>query len=286
MLINPGETVAIEDPAYSGAKAVFKAQGGIMAPIRVDKHGFAPKAWLPTRNRLAFAYCTPSHQFPTGAKMPVQRRLELLQWAREQDTYIIEDDYDSEFRYEGSAIEAVHALDSDNRVIYIGSFSKHLFPALRLGFIVAPPMLIKPLYATKYLADRHTALLSQLVLHEFIEEGHFERHLRRMRMQNAVKRDHLLKTVREMLGSEVTVTGAHSGVHICVWFTQIPCHLAKTFDKYLQKNNIELKFIADLSELPAQSVAVLLGYETLSEQEITIGITELARLYKQFITKH
>src|SRR5690606_9821330 len=144
---------------------------------------------------------TPSHQFPTGVTMSLRRRIALLDWARRADAWILEDDYDSEFRFTGRPLEALQGLDRDRRVLYLGSFSKTLFPALRLGYVVAPPELVEPLLTARRAIDAHPPVLEQLALADFIREGHFARHLRRMRQHYQRRRDCLVGELRDRLGS-------------------------------------------------------------------------------------
>src|SRR5262249_40003288 len=145
------------------------------------------------------AYVTPSHQFPTGVVLPIARRLELLDWASRVGAFIVEDDYDSEYRYDGPALQALAGLDED-RVIYVGTFSKILFPALRLGYLVLPEVLVEPVVAAKAVGDTGTAILEQLVLADFISTGHFDRHLRRTNASNAARRNALVAAVRKEFG--------------------------------------------------------------------------------------
>jgi GntR family transcriptional regulator/MocR family aminotransferase len=214
LLLNPGDTIAVEDPQYHGMRQVLLASRLRVYPVPVDADGIDLDR-MPRRARLALV--TPSHQFPTGAVLPLQRRLALLEWARRANALIVEDDYDGEFRYEGEPLEPLQSLDRDGRVLYIGTFSRTIFPALRIGYIVAPPPLVSAFLAAKWLADRHTAVLEQETLAEFISSGMYERHLRRTRRANAVRRDALLSAVERHLGDRVTISGSRSGTHIVVW---------------------------------------------------------------------
>ena len=175
VLLGPTETVVLEDPHYRGARQVFAAHAAHVRGCRVDADGLVPSA-LPDNARLAVV--TPSHQFPTGALLPLGRRVELLEWAAAQRAWLIEDDYDGEFRYGGRPLAALKSLDRDGRVIYIGSFSKALFPALRLGYMVLPPALRDAFVAAKWLADRGCPAIEQAALARLIASGAFERHLR------------------------------------------------------------------------------------------------------------
>jgi GntR family transcriptional regulator/MocR family aminotransferase len=214
LLLNPGDTIAVEDPQYHGMRQVLLAARLRVRPVPVDHDGIDLRH-MPRHARLALV--TPSHQFPTGAVLPLQRRLALLAWARHANAVIVEDDYDGEFRYEGEPVEPLQSLDRDGRVLYVGTFSRTIFPALRIGYVVAPRPLVSALVAAKWLADRHTAVLEQETLAEFIASGVYERHLRRTRRANAVRRAALLSAIERHLGDSVTVTGSRSGTHIVLW---------------------------------------------------------------------
>ncbi len=187
VLIERGDRVAIEDPSYQGTREVLLAAGARLFPVAVDRDGLNPSK-LPPSARIAFV--TPSHQFPTGATLPLARRLELLEWAKRRNALVVEDDYDGEFRYEGQMLESLQGLDREGRVIYIGTFSRTVFSALRIGYLIAPRALVPAFTAAKWLCDRHTATLEQQTLAEFISSGMYERYLRRVRRRNAARREY------------------------------------------------------------------------------------------------
>jgi GntR family transcriptional regulator/MocR family aminotransferase len=214
LLLQEGDPVVIEDPQYHGMRQVLLAARVRMQPVPVDQDGIV-LARMPKHSRLALV--TPSHQFPTGAVLSLQRRMALLEWARRTNAVIVEDDYDGEFRYEGEPVEPLQSLDREGRVLYIGTFSRTMFPALRIGYVVAPRPLVTSFVAAKWLADRHTAVLEQETLAEFIATGAYERHLRRTRRINATRREVLLSAVEQCLGDRVKVTGSRSGTHIVLW---------------------------------------------------------------------
>jgi GntR family transcriptional regulator/MocR family aminotransferase len=214
VLIERGDRVAIEDPAYEGTREVLRAAGARLHPVRVDRDGLNPAA-LPEKARLAFV--TPSHQYPTGAILPLARRQMLLDWAARRNAMIVEDDYDGEFHYQGHPLESLQGLDTEGRVIYIGTFSRTVFSSLRIGYLVVPHTLLAAFTATKWLCDRHTATLEQETLAEFISTGAYERHLRRVRRRNATNRHVLLEAIRKHLGDRVEVTGDGAGAHIVLW---------------------------------------------------------------------
>jgi GntR family transcriptional regulator/MocR family aminotransferase len=180
VLLEPGATAAVEDPGYPPARMLFASQGVRIVGVPVDAEGLVVDA-IPADARLV--YVTPSHQFPLGLAMSLERRMALLAWAERHDAVIIEDDYDSEFRYGGRPIEPLQSLDPGGRVLYVGSFSKVMLPSLRLGFLVAPPSLRRALRKAKFVADWHTPQAEQGALASFIDEGLLARHIRRMRAE-------------------------------------------------------------------------------------------------------
>lgn len=181
VLLDPGDRAWVEDPGYPGGRGALLAAGARPIPVPVDGEGIAVEAGRERCHDARLAIVTPSHQFPTGVTMSLRRRLALLQWAGDARAWIVEDDYDSEYRFSGRPLEALQGLDTAARVIYVGTFSKVLFPALRLGYLVAPPALIPGLLAARRLIDVHPPLLEQVALADFLAEGHFVRHLRRTR---------------------------------------------------------------------------------------------------------
>ena len=217
VLLETGDTVVLEDPHYRGARQVFAAFGAHARGCRVDNEGLVPAA-LPGSARLAVV--TPSHQFPTGALLPLARRVELLDWAVERRAWLIEDDYDGEFRYGGRPLAALKSLDRDGRVIYIGSFSKALFPALRLGYMVLPAALREAFLAAKWLEDRGCNALEQATLARFMADGGFERHLRRAAVALRARRSAMLNGLRRHAGDAVEVVDSNAGMHLTAWLTR------------------------------------------------------------------
>ena len=182
VLLHPGDSIWMEEPGYDGARAAFCSAGAKLLPIPVDEDGMDVAYGIRQHPGARLAYVTPSHQFPLGATLGLERRLALLEWARAQGTWVIEDDYDGEFRYSGRPLAALQGLDTAGRVIYLGTFSKVLFPSLRLGYMVVPGELVGPLVEARTNSDAHSPGLEQAVLADFIAEGHFTRHIRRMRL--------------------------------------------------------------------------------------------------------
>jgi GntR family transcriptional regulator/MocR family aminotransferase len=285
--LDPGDRAALEDPGYAGAALALRAHGMDILPVPVDEDGLdvraLPDPLDPAAPRLV--YVTPSHQFPTGATLSLPRRLRLLEWAARRGALIVEDDYDSEFRYLGRPLESLQGLDTSGVVAYLGSFSKALFPPLRVGFVVLPPRLVEPFIAAKWLADRQTATLDQQVLSDFIGEGHFERHLRRMRRLYQARRETLLAALREHLAGLVTPGGDGAGLHLVAWLPPewdaraLSCEAARLgvaalpLDPYYQQ---DMKRDTGHGMAPRRS-GLMLGFAALDEQRIQEGVRRLAR---------
>ncbi len=216
VLLEPGSRVWMEEPGYPLAREVFALAGCDPIPVPVDEEGLNVAAGIKRENRARAAFVTPSHQFPLGATLSAARRFQLLDWAQNSGAWILEDDYDSEYRYESLPVASLQGLDASNRVIYIGTFSKVLFPALRMGYIVIPPDLVEQFVTIRRAMDLGSATFFQEVLADFIGEGHFERHIRRMRILYRERRSKLVESIREELGNRVEVHGSEAGMHLTV----------------------------------------------------------------------
>jgi len=214
VLLDPGSRVWIEEPCYRLARDVFKLNGCELVPVPVDEEGLDVADGIAKCRRARAAFVSPSHQFPLGVTMSASRRLRLIEWAQGSGAWIIEDDYDSEYRYESQPIASLQGLDPNARVIYIGTFSKVLFPSLRLGYIVVPPDMVDHFFLTRRVMDLGSPTLHQEVLADFIEEGHFERHIRRMRTLYGDLRRLLVDNLREHLGKTLSPLGDEAGVHL------------------------------------------------------------------------
>ena len=212
-----GDAAWIEDPGYQGALGAFTAAGLRVTGVPVDADGMSVAAGRVANSAARLIYVTPSHQFPLGVTMSVSRRLELLAVAAEMRAWIVEDDYDSEFRYVSRPLTALQGLDTDGRVVYVGTFSKVLFPALRIGFVIAPASLIPALAAARQFAGTQQPVLEQMVLTDFITEGHFERHVRRMRAVYAERQRDLIEALRTECEGLVEASPAGSGMHLVGW---------------------------------------------------------------------
>jgi GntR family transcriptional regulator/MocR family aminotransferase len=211
-----GVCVAVEDPGYPPAARAFIAAGARVVPVAVDAEGLEV-AKLPAR--ASIVYVTPSHQFPLGTPMSLPRRLALLAWAEQHGAAIIEDDYDSEFRFDGRPLESLQSLDRTGRVLYVGTFSKVMLPALRVGFVVAPQSLMPSLRAARSIADSHGPQAVQGALAELIDDGSFARHIRRVSRTYRERRDRLVQALDRELAGELTVLPGSAGLHLAAWFT-------------------------------------------------------------------
>ncbi len=211
ILVDRGACVAIENPGYTPAAAIFEAMGATIAPIPVDADGIVVDR-LPRDARVV--YVTPSHQFPLGITLSLARRKSLLAFARQTGAVIVEDDYDSEFRFGGRPMESLQGLDRDASVVYLGTFSKVLFPGLRLGYIVAPRALQAPLTAAKWITDRHASALEQLVMADFIAGGHFRRHVSRMERVYRERRQVLVASLDRFASAWLSLLPSHAGLHV------------------------------------------------------------------------
>lgn len=273
-LLKPQEPAWIENPGYFGAQGALAAAGARLVPVPVDEQGLdvARGQMLCPTARLVST--TPSHQFPTGVTMSLHRRLALLEWASQAEAWILEDDYDSEYRFSGRPLEALQGLDRDGRVIYIGTFSKTLFPALRLGYLVAPMALIEPLLATRTYIDVHVPILEQLALNDFLREGHFARHLRHMLRHYQQRRDVLASELRTHMGELLDVHAPEVGMHLVGW---LPADKDdRRAAELATQAGLSVTPISDYSLAPLPRGGLLFGYASTSEDDIRIGVRRLA----------
>jgi GntR family transcriptional regulator/MocR family aminotransferase len=214
VLLDPKDQLCMEEPGYPGARQAFLIAGVQLVPVRVDHEGLKVAEIIRRGRDVRAVYVTPSHQYPLGMTMSATRRMLLLNWAARTGAWIIEDDYDSEYRFGSRPIPSLQGLDTDARVIYVGTFSKVLFPALRLGYMVIPKDLVSAFSAARDAADIFSSTLYQAVLTDFIREGHFARHIRRMRMLYKERRKSLVKAIRSQMGDMLEVIGAEAGMHL------------------------------------------------------------------------
>ncbi|HEY3147127.1 MAG TPA: PLP-dependent aminotransferase family protein [Dongiaceae bacterium] len=280
VLVDPDSAVVVEDPCYAGARLACEAMGVRLIRVPVDTDGLDTALLPPAKTRVRLAYVTPSHQFPTGGVMPAARRLALLHWAERGGTYVLEDDYDSEYRYEGRPVEPLQALDRAGLVIYSGTVSKVLSPGLRLGYMVLPPDLVQPFLRAKQLTDRHTASLEQAVFAHLIRDGHFERHIRRTRRRNQRRRDALLAALQAAFGTAVEIEGAKAGLHLVVRFRGIPASLAASVAEAAAQHSVGITPAETGAD--RESASFLMGYAGLDEADIRHGVALVLDVIQSF----
>ena len=277
LLVDPGDLMAVEDPGYLSARRIFLSHGAALLPVPVDGSGLVVKALAnQSTNPIKLVYVTPSHQFPTGATLSLPRRLELLTWAEQAGALILEDDYDSEYRYGDRPIPALQGLDQSDSVLYIGTFSKVLFPSLRIGYLVMPPPLVSLLGQAKWLSDRHLPLLEQRVLAEFIAAGHLESHIRKMRSIYDRRRQALVQALKSHFGDRVLILGEKAGIHVMV---RLDTHLrdAEIIER-ATKVGVGMMSAQPHYLNPNRSGEFIFGYGELTELQIQAGIDRLAQV--------
>jgi len=217
VLLQPGDAAWVEDPGYPAARTLLETSGATAVPLPVDAEGLVVAEGVRRAPRARVAHMSPSHQFPLGTTMSLARRIALLEWAGRAGAWVLEDDYDSEFRYVGAPIPSLQGLDTHDRVIYLGTFSKTMFPALRLGYMIVPSALVDLFRATQSLADHVAPSIEHATLAEFIDEGHFTRHVRQMRSAYAERQEALLRGVRRELDGLVDASPTETGMHLIGW---------------------------------------------------------------------
>jgi GntR family transcriptional regulator/MocR family aminotransferase len=277
VLLQPGDQVWVEDPGYLAARTLLALAGAIPVPVPVDKDGLIVEAGVREAPAAVMACVVPSHHFPLGRTLSLARRLALLEWARRAAAWIIEDDFDSEFRYTGSPIASLQGLDSSGRVIYIGTFSKTIYPALRLGYLIAPPELADRFRLAETVIDQVSPTVEQAVLTEFIEEGHFTRHVRRMRGLYRERQQALLAAASNDLPDLLRVDAADSGMQVVGWLLRDGLD-DKAVSRETRKHGIETEPLSQYCMRAPLPPALLLGFAALKPKELLSGVRALRRV--------
>jgi GntR family transcriptional regulator/MocR family aminotransferase len=275
LLLTPDSRVIVEDPVTNEVQTIYTRSGATLVPVPVDRHGIQTEL-LPADKQAAFVVVTPSHQYPLGSILPIQRRIALINFARATNCYLVEDDYDSEFRYSGPPVSSLQGLDPE-RVIYIGTFSKILSPALRIGYMILPSSLISSSRQTKRLSDLHSPTLDQLVLARFIEEGHLERHIMKMKRLYHKRRDTLIDSLHGAFGERVQIEGESTGLHLVAAFPGInftDTAIMQTLEQAgVQVYPVEIHAVRKGHHCQQ----IVLGYGNLTEEEIIKGVKRITR---------
>lgn len=275
MLLDEGDAAWIEDPGYLGARGALLGAGAHLVPVPVDGEGLDVAAGKACSPGARLIYATPSHQYPYGVTMSLPRRLALLEWASQAGAWVLEDDYDSEYRYAGRPLAALQGLDSEGRVIYLGTFSKVLFPALRLGYMIVPPDLVDAFAAARALVDRHSPTLDQAALADFISDGHFARHIRRMRALYAERQAILVEAATHELSGTLDVHSAEAGMHLVGWLPEGVDDVEAS--RRAAANGVAAPPLSMYSLQLLRRGGLLLKYTAVGEKEIREGVQRLAK---------
>jgi GntR family transcriptional regulator / MocR family aminotransferase len=282
LFLNANDSVVVENPGYKLAHQVFEAHGALLKGVAVDSHGLITSE-LSSLRSVRLVYVTPTHQYPLGGLLTMSRRQELLHWAQERDAWVIEDDYDSEYRYAVRLEPALQSVDPFARVIYIGTFSKTLSPQLRLGYMVVPLDLVDLFASAKRLFDRHTATAAQKTLALMLENGVYERHVRRMRRLQNVRCTTLIEALERHFGKRITIQGAGGGLHLVLWVHALRPDSEENLIKQAQREGVTVYPLSGTYLNPKDSceamqcAGLILGYASLNNSQIELGVARLHR---------
>jgi GntR family transcriptional regulator/MocR family aminotransferase len=273
-LLNEGDPVCMEDPGYPGARSAFLGVGADVLPVPVDAEGMDVNKAIQLRRLPKVTYVTPSHQFPLGVTMSLGRRLSLLDWAERSAAWVIEDDYDSEFRFVSRPLSSLQGLIPDH-VIYVGTFSKAMFPSLRLGYVVVPKHLVRAFADSRRSNDFCAPFLTQAAMNEFIIEGHFARHLRRMRLLYAERQSAMLAALREEFGNCLKISNTDTGMDLVLW---LPNSISDTKASQLASDaGILTMPMSFFYSAPSKRCGLFLGFGAIDEKQIREGAKKLSR---------
>jgi GntR family transcriptional regulator/MocR family aminotransferase len=278
LLVDPGDVAAVEEPSYPGAVVALQGAGVEIVSLPVDDEG-ANIAAMKSRQRVRLIFVTPSHQYPLGVTMSISRRLHLLDWARRNRTWVIEDDYDSEFRYHSRPLPSLQGLDAHGYVIYVGSFSKTMFPSLRLGFMVLPESLIEGFRRARAVVDGHSTLIEQAALAEFIDGGHFTRHIRRMKELYKERQLALFDAADRQLAGRLTITRPEGGMHVVGWLRTHENDVAVAHASVTA--GVNCRPIAMCYQRRSHPPGLMLGFAAFTPNAIRVGVEKLAAVLER-----
>ncbi|MBR1187437.1 PLP-dependent aminotransferase family protein [Bradyrhizobium sp. AUGA SZCCT0160] len=282
LLLNAGDQFVMEDPGYLMARHAFSVTGAVAIPIPVDRDGLETERLATVEARLA--YVTPSHQYPLGGVLPIGRRHQLLAWSRRLDAYLIEDDYDSEYRYGTKPVPPLHSLEGSGNVVYLGTVSKTLSPTLRLGYLVVPADLRSLFGAAKQIMDRHTPQIEQEALATMLESGAYDSHVRRVRRRSAERQQALLNALRRRFGDRIQIDGTDAGLHVVVWFRDLAQDFEAALIEATRSKGVGVYPVSALFDRRRQGrrsrpevVGLVMGFAALEVRQIERGCTLLAQ---------
>ena len=276
LLLNRGDAAWIEDPCYLGARAAFHLASADVVPLTVDEDGLIVKTGMRRAPRARLAYVTPPHQYPTGVALSLERRIELLRWAARNNSWIIEDDYDGEFRYAGQPLASLYSLDSQAHVLYLGTLNKSMFVSLRLAYVVVPEELVEALANIRTQIDGFTPALTQMTMSLFMDEGYFSSHLRRMRAVYGAKRKTLIEGLGPMAARGWMWSDNPAGMHLLVR------HKRGSYVRAVAKaSSLDLALLSRYRAAPAQDDGLFLRFGALDHESLKAGVEELVRVAKK-----
>ncbi|QMV63595.1 PLP-dependent aminotransferase family protein [Pseudomonas berkeleyensis] len=282
LLVQPGDRVAVENPGYRAAAHAFALAGASLCGVPVDGDGMDTTR-LASLEDCRLVYVTPSHQYPTGVTLSLARRLELLEWAERQGGWIVEDDYDGEYRYSGTPLAPLAALDRQQRVIYVGTFGKLAFPALRLGYLVLPATLAEPFAQRRAVDMRHSEIGTQAVMAEFIAAGHFQRHVRRMRQAARQRRDTLLREWPQAIAGCAPLPAVEAGLHLCIRVDSLARErelITAARGAGVEMNGLSDYWLEDSEESQDSRAGLVLGFAAVPETQIVEAVQTLRRAWR------
>ena len=277
LLLDPGEEAWVEEPGYAGLRAAMLAAGATAIPVPIDAEGISVAAGRRMAPSARLAAVTPSHQFPLGVTMSLARRLSLLDWAREAGAWILEDDYDSEYRYAGRPLAALQGLDQDGRVIYVGTFSKVLFPSLRLGYLVLPAPLVDLFRRARAAVDDHAPAIAQAPLADFIESGQFAAHLRRCRTRYAERRAVMIDAIDTHLGGLLRPAPGEGGLHLLADLSGSAGFDDREAARRASAQRVSVTPLSSYYAAKPDRSGLLMGFGAVDDAEIVAGVKRLAR---------
>ena len=273
IFLSENDTGVIEDPCYPEARSSFSAAGARVVPVAVDDEGINFRGASRAAKNAKLIYVTPSHQYPLGVTMSLTRRLELIEWAKKQNALILEDDYDSEFRYSGRPLASLQGLDRDGRVIYVGTFSKTIFPSIRLGCVVVPREYVGVFTAARAVIDVHSSLIDQVILSRFISEGHYQRHIRRMRKLYGERQHLLVRECEKQLSGLLEVRESDGGMHVVGWLPEGVDD--KAVAERAAGEGVKAAAVSNYSSLGLPRGGLILGHAAFDAKAMRSGVKKL-----------